>query len=316
MTTQDSVSTVSLPQIDSRIHVFRRIFSLEPDQSDELQVDAYIITTSRYLIICDTMTRPEDAAMMLETLPEKVRSGSGRHTLIVNSHADWDHVWGNRFFVSSSQHHGSSPHTTYPIIAHTRCIQRLHSVAAQSELRDYQERTDLFHNVVLIPPTLTFDSHLTIDGGDLTLELFHAPGHCCDHIVGWLPAIHTLLAFDAVETPFPTVENQRGVADMFATLKHLQGLHPHHVLCSHGETTSPTIIQQNLSYLQEIEKRCRTFLVSGEPTEHELEQASDLISYPYETVLANAPHPAIIDHNYYRWAHEHNIRSIMQYLIS
>src|SRR5207253_3599574 len=64
--------------------------------------------------------------------------------------------------------------------------------------------------------------------------------------------------FDAVEKPVPLIESAVGAPYMFATLESLIALQPQRVLCSHGKTTSPQLVQDNLSYLREIEQRCRS----------------------------------------------------------
>jgi glyoxylase-like metal-dependent hydrolase (beta-lactamase superfamily II) len=226
----------------------------------------------------------------------------------VNSHADWDHIWGNSYF---------SGEWNPPIIAHTHCLQRMLSDEAREKLADYQSRYTTFQNVELAPPTLTFDQTLTIYGGDLTLELFPAPGHQPDQIAVWLPELRLLLAFDAVEHPLPTLADPAGVPAMFTTLERFLGLQPARVLCSHGGTTEVTQVEKNLRYLREIEQRARSLLTTRYSTNTDLVSASVLREYSFEQVLSEMTDPGEdMDEAFYGQAHETNVHHIVEWLMS
>ncbi|HLI87654.1 MAG TPA: MBL fold metallo-hydrolase [Ktedonobacteraceae bacterium] len=299
-----TVSSVPGMYHDSRVRVFRRHFSV-PGEFDDMQVDTYAVISERYLIICDTALCPEDMATVMEELRGEP---AGRQLLVFNSHADWDHTWGNACFTGEH---------VAPIIGHEECRERLLSDEARTELEDFKQRYTLFQNVVLTPPTLTFTSAFNIYGGDLTLEIFHAPGHCPDHCAIWIPQLRLLLAFDAVEWPLPGLRDANSFPMMIATLERFKALQPLHVLCSHGQTTRPQLIDENLAYLHSIEQRARALLLTHRPTPGELEQPSALINYPFDEAIAGtASSGAAIDRTYYGYAHDSNIRSIIQWLLN
>lgn len=301
MPTPEGVFFVPEMTTDARIRVFRRNLNL-PGEFEAMEVDAYVVVTERYLVLFDTMLCPEDMAVVMQHVQHDL---AGRQLLVVNSHADWDHAWGNCYF---------SGEYAALIIAHDYCLVRMQSDEAHTELVDYQQRYPVFRNVVLAPPTITFSDHFTIHGGDLTIELLPAPGHHPDHIAAWIPELQILLAFDAVEKPLPVMEDSASVSPMFATLTHFLALKPEQVLCSHGKSTSPTLVQDNLTYLREVERRGRSFLRTHTPTNAELEHAATLIGYPFEDVIASNSGP--IDATFYSWAHDANVRNIIQWLMS
>jgi glyoxylase-like metal-dependent hydrolase (beta-lactamase superfamily II) len=286
---------------DDRIRVFRRCFNMV-GEFEGMEVDGYVVITDRYVVLLDTLLCPEDAEFMIETVKDTL---AGRTLLVVNSHADWDHAWGNAYFTSGN---------ITPIIAHEYGSVRMQSDKEQAELADYQRRYDIFRNVRLVAPTITFNQRLTISGGDLTLELFAAPGHQRDHIAAWIPQLRLLLAFDAVENPLPCLEDAASVPAMFATLASFLSLQPQHLLCSHGKTTNPALISKNLAYLQEIEQRGLLYLQAHQPTPQELEHGSLLIQYPFDEMIAGSNGP--IDRTFYSWAHNANIRAILQWLMT
>ncbi|HEV2583027.1 MAG TPA: MBL fold metallo-hydrolase [Ktedonobacteraceae bacterium] len=285
---------------DERVHVFRRVFDVQ-GAFDGLEVDAYIVTTERYIVMLDTMLFPDDAAAMMQQV---VISRMERSVLGVNSHADWDHAWGNAYFSGTN---------AAPIIAHDHCRERLLSEEARQELDEFRQINASFQQVRLVAPTITFSESLTIDGGDLTIELLTAPGHHLDEIVAWIPELRLLLAFDAVEYPLPSVDGAQGVPLMFATLERLIALEPRRVLCSHGKTTDPQLIQTNLAYLREIERRCNVYL--GDET-RPLQQVdtppSQLIAFPFDEVIAG--HDGEFDRTFYSQAHEENIDAVLRWI--
>ena len=300
MTVNEGVFFVPAMSADNQIRVFRRTLNATK-KFEGLDVDAYIVITDSYLVVCDTMLCPEDVAAMMQLVQHEIAE---RIVLVVNSHADWDHAWGNAYFRGKH---------IAPIIAHEHGLVRMQSQDARQELSDFQQRHPAFRNVELVPPTITFKHGLTIHDSDLTIELFSTPGHHRDHIAAWLPELSVLLAFDAVEKPLPCIENAAAVPSMFATLEHLLALQPGRVLCSHGKTTSPEIIKENLTYMREIERRSRTALLTHKPTEQELEHADEFIQYPFDEVIAGSSDE--IDRTFYSGAHNTNIRYMLEWVM-
>lgn len=301
METTGEIREISGLSPDPRVRVFRRTLrGLEEFES--LEVDAYLVLGERYALFMDTLLCPADMDQVMKFCAPAIGS---RQLLCVNSHADWDHIWGNGYF---------SGERGVPILAHELCRQRLNSEEARLDLAEYQERYPIFQDVKLIAPTLTFNERLTIDAGDLIVELLHAPGHCLDQIVAWLPETRLLLAFDTTEKPLPSIRDINCVPLMFATLERLAALNAQCALCSHGNTSSPALIQENLAYLREIERRARLLLTQRIPAEAELEQAAELIGYPFEEAAADMS--GEIDRTYYSQTHEENARLILRWLLA
>src|SRR5260370_33241995 len=103
--TREGVFFVPEMSTDERVRVFRRSLG-EMEDFSGIEVDAYVVITERYVVVCDTMLCPKDAAVMIQMVQGALTS---RELLVVNSHADWDHVWGNKYFTGR---HAA------PIIAH------------------------------------------------------------------------------------------------------------------------------------------------------------------------------------------------------
>lgn len=285
---------------DERVRVFRRVFDVT-GAYEGMEVDAYIVITERHVVVLDTMLCPADVAVMMSYVADEL---AGRTILCVNSHADWDHAWGNAYFTGEQR---------APIIAHDYCRTRLQSPEAADELAEFQQNYALFRDVRLVSPTITFAEGMVIHGGDLTIELKSAAGHHPDQIVAWIPELRLLLAFDAVEKPLPLMDDQRCVPDMFTTLEQLVALQAERVLCSHGKSTSPQLVAANLHYVREIERRFRLLLQKHRLAQEELEHGSALIDYPFDEVVAGID--GEIDRTFYARGHEDNIRAVLRWLM-
>ncbi|GHO54287.1 MBL fold metallo-hydrolase [Ktedonobacter robiniae] len=287
---------------DERVRVFRSAFA-ESEEKGLMEVDAYAIITRDYVVVCDTLLCPEDMQAVLGEIQSEL---AGRQLLVVNSHADWDHTWGNNYFQGR---HAA------PIIAHASCRERMLTKEAQEGLDEYQKRFDCFQHVVLRPPKLTFNDQLTIEGGDLTLQLLHTPGHQRDQVSLWIPELRLLLAFDAAEFPLPSLESAQAVPLMLSSLERLSALQPERVLCGHGKRNSIATLTGNLAYFREIERRAR-LLLSHSPrtfTEDELKTASNLLGFSFEEAIATLEEPCE-DDKFYRWVHDQNSRHILQWV--
>ncbi|HCI78429.1 MAG TPA: hypothetical protein DHW02_01920 [Ktedonobacter sp.] len=298
---------------DKQVRVFRRLFAMKEgaSTSEAMQVDSYAVITKHYVIFLDTLLCPEDMEHIMSSLQQECE---GRQIVVVDSHADWDHCWGNSYFTAL---HAA------PILAHDHCFTRLRSQEEQDGLQAYKQRYLMFRNVALTNPTLTFSQSFTIHDEDLTLELFSAPGHHLDQIAAWIPELRLLFAFDAAEWPLPLIENALGVPLMYSTLQHFLTLEPQHVLCSHGKTTDATVLQNNFDYLKKIEQRGRAFLTNTHTGLNlkELEHLSTLINYPFEEAIADITGSqngldTIPDPEFYGEAHENNTHVVLEWLAS
>ncbi len=238
---------------DARIHV----------AANANLVNVFMVVTARYVVLVDTLLNATTATALLEHARPYL---TGRQLLVVNTHADWDHAWGNQVFA------GPTAAYPAPILANVTCAARLRARASQETLGHMrQERADLFDEVILTPPTITFDNTLVIDGGDLTLELLATPGHTPDHLAIYLPEIRTLLPGDAAELPFPMPDTPHDLPQLRASLHRLAAYNAPTVFYCHAPTaTGPRLIHHNIAYYDALERACRAARTRGfEPAQVE-----------------------------------------------
>jgi glyoxylase-like metal-dependent hydrolase (beta-lactamase superfamily II) len=209
------------------------------------EVDTFVVETDRWLVIVDTQSTP---ALARQIAAFCVGPADAQRLLVVNTHADYDHAWGNQVFGGLE-----APYPA-PVIGHERCAARLvgaEAIAAIAARRELQPGR--FDDLILTPPDFTVgDGGLTIRGGDLTLVLVHTPGHTEDHFSVWIPELRLVLAGDAAEYPYPHIDTPDGIAEARASLVRLQRLDPLYVVPCHGGTTDPALLGRNIEYLDAV----------------------------------------------------------------
>lgn len=278
---------------DARLRVFRA--------GDE--VDTFVLTTARYVVLIDTMATPELAHGIVATVQPALDE---RQLLVINTHADYDHCWGNAVFDAPD---GPFP---APIIGHVLARERLVGDAAVQELHVRQAQDARFAHVRLVPPTVTFTHSLRIDGGDLTLELIPTPGHTPDHVAIWIPELRLVLAGDAAEHPFPCAQDAAGLQPLRASLERLAQLDPDLVLPCHGGTTDAGLLGRNLTYFSTLECHVQHAWAAGQlPAGYEeREDLPDLVGFRVEEAVTGAGGDPGAIPDLYRQFHHQNARAM------
>ena len=228
----DTVAEAPLEGVDERIRRFRAV--------DE--VDTYVIALDHLLVVVDTHSTPALARQLVDLL-EPLRPG--RALVVIDSHADYDHAWGNQVFLEPGQ--------LAPIIGSRRCAERLSGDEGRASVaRLSGEMPGRFDGLVLTPPNVVLDGEAAFRDGRLTVEALPAPGHSEDHLALYLPELRTLLPGDASEWPWPHVDGAAAFLAAHATLERLRALDPRIVLPCHGGQRDATILDLNLRYLDAV----------------------------------------------------------------
>lgn len=271
-------------------------------------VDVFIVVTTRYVVIVDTLLGPDTAEQLLAIARPYLRDG--RTLLAIDTHADWDHCLGNSAFA------GPAATDPAPIIATRACGARFAAGEVAARLaRLRADEPERFAAVEPVPPTLLFDERLRIDGGDLTLELFRAPGHTADHLAILIPEIATLLVGDAAERPFPFAHSLAALPELRETLRTLDTLGASTILACHAPPEGvPTLLRDNSAYFDILQERCRQALVVGAANMGTPDDALETaIDWPIGAAIGGDPdelsNPAM-----YRQGHRKHIRLMIEWL--
>jgi glyoxylase-like metal-dependent hydrolase (beta-lactamase superfamily II) len=217
---------------DNRVRVF---------ECDKM-VRAFLIRSQRLTVVIDTLLGPQAGSLLLEAAREHVCVAAP--LVVINSHADWDHYWGNQVFPA-------------PIVGSALSVHRVlvtHGPLELAKKRKDDERS--FADVIPTPPSILIDGPGSLHGGDLTFHLLPTPGHRPDHLAVWVPELMTLFAGDAVEDPFPLLDDseEMGPANHeLVSLETLMDLHPAWLMPCHAEPQiGDSLIRANLDYVTRL----------------------------------------------------------------
>lgn len=212
-------------------------------------VRAYLIKTERFLLVYDTLLGPKSGGFLRR---EALDFAEERPLMVVNSHADWDHYFGNMLFPE-------------PILGSLAMIKRVTGGVGAQELSQKQaEHPDSYAGVTLCPPSIGVPSNATLWGGDLTIELLLTRGHRPDHLALHIPEISTLLPGDCVEDPIPLVDedsepSSRTIRELSDSLQLFLDLKPEWVLANHAAPQRGVErVESNLNYLQKLRGLARS----------------------------------------------------------
>ncbi|MDP2858488.1 MAG: MBL fold metallo-hydrolase [Bacillota bacterium] len=193
--------------------------------------NTYVVEGERFRFFLDTYLGPDP----MREVEKCMRHTHGEKTPVVfNSHADWDHIWGNPVFR----------HTI--ILAHESCRERVIE-EGPSDLE--RHRTYVRGDVTLVPPNVVFSTRL--DFPDERLHFFHTPGHTQDSSSCFDEADNVLFAGDNVESPLPCV-SWPDLDAYIASLQSYLALRPDVVIPGHGDVADLGLVRKNLEYLMAL----------------------------------------------------------------
>jgi glyoxylase-like metal-dependent hydrolase (beta-lactamase superfamily II) len=269
-------------------------------------VTVYGVVTTNYVVLIDTLFSPSALTTVLDALRARVEPD--RQLLAVNTHAHWDHAWGNSALV------GPDALWPAPIIGHRRGPDLLLSKDAQAELaRKQTEDASTFAGVRLQPATILIEHETVLDGGDLHLVLLPTPGHEPDHLAVFIPELRTLFTGDAAEWPLPFVPNPADMQAFRASLRRMIALDPVVVLYAHAPgRTDASVLRANQMYFDDLEQRVRATSSFEQPGD--LDPAV-VLSYPFDTVLG-AEALDSEERTFYLEAHRAAIRAMIDHVES
>jgi glyoxylase-like metal-dependent hydrolase (beta-lactamase superfamily II) len=192
------------------------------------------------LLVIDTRSshrQGEELRTDLAELPGPVR-------WVVTTHHHHDHCFGNHVFRDTEMW----AQTLCP----TRLLERAEEMLAEL-VHDLPDRADEWREVVVTPPTRTFDERATIDVGGRAVELHHlGRGHTDNDIVLTVPAAGVLFAGDLLENGAAPYFGDGYPLDWPATIEALIGLGATTIAPGHGEVADRAFAERSLEEIRAI----------------------------------------------------------------
>ncbi|TFF94714.1 MBL fold metallo-hydrolase [Candidatus Thorarchaeota archaeon] len=183
--------------------------------------------------ILDTHLGPDSMKTVKEAIQEE--AGAETPTVIFNSHADYDHVWGNCAFLEST------------IIGHDQCRSRMISESKDALMKYAEHKRG---DVEIVLPNLTFRNRLSFTRESLTF--LHTPGHTRDSSSVLDGITNSLFVGDNVESPVPYV-NTPDFEGYLRSLQWYREQNCEYLVSSHDPVMRDyELLEKNMEYLQSL----------------------------------------------------------------
>lgn len=203
---------------DGRVEGHR--FAAEPNWVDEgalaLGIAGYAILAGSEALVYDTGISVEHGTFIREEL----RRRGARTFTVVLSHWHLDHVAGTEPFAGSEVIAGER----------TDALLREHRAAIEAGTLEGPPAIS-----PLVLPTRTYSGRLSLNVGEIGVELIGANIHSDDATVLWLPQSRLLLCGDTMEDTVTYVDEPGGFDAHLRDLERLRELAPDRILPNHGD---------------------------------------------------------------------------------
>ena len=204
------------------------VFSFN-DIEDSSPTNVLVILGIKHVFICDTYLGPD---IMAQLHDEIYQNYSKEPWIAFNSHADWDHHWGNCFFKDG------------PILA-TELTRKAIDANGAAELAEYKKYAS--GDVEICLPNEIFSEALRFPNEQI--EFFFSPGHTQDSSSCYDGIDHVLFTGDNVEAPIPSLTSSN-IDTYVKTLDAYLVYDIEHVVVGHGTIhATRALIKDNLAYL-------------------------------------------------------------------
>lgn len=204
-----------------------------------MQTNVYAIEGQASIYIIDTYLGPDIMAEVDQVLH---RLFGPKPKIIINTHHDWDHIWGNCRYGD------------HWIVAHSLCPERIRAAGPTQLLENGIAKGLAQGQVELVLPNLTFADRLTFERDQL--YLWHTPGHTEDSISIWDALDGILIAGDNLEMPHPFIQwttptDINIINTYLETLKHYEDLPIKGIVNGHNPLADRTMLTANRQWLEQ-----------------------------------------------------------------
>jgi len=199
-----------------------------------------IVRTAEGLVLIDSPLRPSDAVAW-----SHIVDSYGPVRYLINTDHHPDHTFGNGFLKGEVIGHRGTRQLMEVEASQTPVVLPLidpQGHAAHIAAGNYRTRI----------PSITFSEKMTLNVGDVELELFHAPGHTYNTIAVHLPRQEVLFCGDAIcEAGIPSFVDAN-IYDWLDTIAKIEKLNLRYLVTGHGEVCGPEVIARFRQELQDV----------------------------------------------------------------
>ena len=221
--------------------------------------NAGVIVGADSVLLIDTLFDLHLTRKMLFEIESKVHKPIKR---LVNTHHNGDHFWGNQLLIGAEiiGHRMFRSEMVKMTPEAAQIINSLPSdIPAAALLKKAMAPFD-FSGIRLTPPTLVFDSRLTVYVDEQEVELIHVgPAHTSTDVIVFFPSERVLYAGDIVFRLCTPIGWEGTFANWISALNRILELAPEKIVPGHGPLCGQegvTEMRDYLTYVYQEAKGC------------------------------------------------------------
>ena len=249
---------------------------------EPLDVSICVIRGSDGLAVVDTRSSPQQANEIRSDLREL---GNSPIRCVVNTHAHFDHTFGNQSF-------GPDSGINVPIYGHVRVPAHLEAYERpllEDLIARGEEPVGEWRAVVITPPTVLVGERHALDLGDRIVDLLHlGRGHTDNDLMLHIPDAAAWLLGDLIEesgAPFYGPESfplewPVTVAHLLVLLDHRDVLVP-----GHGRPVDPAFVEAQHGQLAEVANLIRELHDAGVPASQAADEGGADWPFPVDGLI-------------------------------
>ncbi|AFM24061.1 MBL fold metallo-hydrolase [Desulfomonile tiedjei] len=216
-------------------------------------------------LVVDTLVSAKEADRFLADI-RKVTDKPVKY--VVNTHYHLDHAWGNCQFVKLGA----------VVIAHANT--RPHIAEAAKTLANpevFGLTTKDLEGTTVQAPTITFTDSMTVDLGDVTVELrYPGPTHTNDSITVYVPKDNVIFLGDILFSRYHPFLGEGDLDNWQKVLVELQGTPAAKIVPGHGPVAGKSDLEAMKTYMREFDTLARS-LCSGKSAQDAPAIAQEII---------------------------------------
>jgi glyoxylase-like metal-dependent hydrolase (beta-lactamase superfamily II) len=219
---------------------------------ESFDMNTGLIVGDGHCLVLDTRTSHEEAADLVEA----VRRITAAPWTVVNSHAHFDHYFGNAIFRPAE------------IWGHVRCAEEIESHGERHRadvIERLPQRREELEQVTIVPPDHTFAVTATLDVGGRIVHLRHfGLGHSSNDVVVHAPDAGVVFAGDLIEEGAPPAFGDSYPLDWPATVAAMLAEMPEPVVVpGHGAVVGRAYAQAQHAELALVAELAKQAHVEG-----------------------------------------------------
>ena len=242
---------------------------LAPDGSWGWSNAGLVVDGERSLLV-DTLFDERMTAEMLDVMKDATGIGAREIAVLVNTHANGDHTYGNRLVQHAEIIASKASAEEMDEFTPAMMAQLMRAPATEEGVVYLQELFSKFSfdGIDFIAPTRTFSNELELKVGDKTVRLKEVgPAHTRGDVIVHVPDDRVVFTGDILFIEGTPVMWTGPVANWIAACDHIAGLDVDAIVPGHGPVTDKAGVRRMRDYLVYVRDQALSRFQSGMPFE-------------------------------------------------